>query len=57
VGKIAKKAVRRSVFLTTWHYILSAVLTKTHSFRLYFGGFAHWETNNHTCIIVKSFRG
>jgi len=22
---------------------LSAELTKTHSFRLFFGGFAHWE--------------
>jgi len=33
VGKIAEKAVCRSVFLTMWHCILSAVLTKTHSFR------------------------
>jgi len=29
VGKIADKAVYRSVFLTTWHSILSAELTKT----------------------------
>jgi len=31
-----KKAVCRSVFLTTWHCILSAQFTKTHSFRLLF---------------------
>jgi len=36
VGKIAEKAVYRSVFLTIWHCILSAELTKTHSFRLFF---------------------
>jgi len=34
VGKIAEKAACRSVFLTTLHCILSAELTKTHSFRL-----------------------
>jgi len=34
VGKIAEKAVCRSVFLTTWHCILSVELTKTHLFRL-----------------------
>jgi len=29
--------------LTTWHCILSAELTKTHSFKLFFfGDFAHW---------------
>jgi len=33
VGKIAKKAVCRSVTLTTWHCILSAELTKTHALR------------------------
>jgi len=37
VGKIDEKAVFKSVFLTTWHYILGAELTKTHSFRLFFG--------------------
>jgi len=37
VGKIAEKAVCKSVFLTTWHYILSAKVP--HSFRLFF---AHW---------------
>jgi len=34
VGKIAEKAVSRSVFLTTSHCIFSAELTKMHSFRL-----------------------
>jgi len=28
--------------LTKWHYILSAELTKTHSFTLLFKDFAHW---------------
>jgi len=43
VGKIAKKAVSSgSVFLTTWHCILSAELTKMHSFRLSFDDFVHW---------------
>jgi len=28
--------------LTTWHCLLSAELTKTHSFRLFFGDFAYW---------------
>jgi len=37
VGKIAEKA-----FLTIWHCIFSAELTKTYSFRLFFGNFAHW---------------
>jgi len=32
VGKIAEKAVCNSVFLTTWHCILNAELTKTHSY-------------------------
>jgi len=36
VGKIAQKAVRRSVF---WHCILSAELKKTHSFRHFFWRF------------------
>jgi len=36
MGKIADKAVCRSVFLTTWHCLLSAELTKTHSFRPFF---------------------
>jgi len=38
-GKINEKAVRRSVLLTIWHGILSAKLTKTHSFRLFFWRF------------------
>jgi len=40
VGKIAEKAVYRSVFLTIWHRIFCAELTTTHSFRLFFG---NWE--------------
>jgi len=32
-------AVCKSAFLTTWHCILSVELT--HSFRLFFGDFAH----------------
>jgi len=43
VGKIAEKAVCRSVFLTMWHCILSAELTKMHCFRLFFGDFVHWD--------------
>jgi len=39
VGKITEKAVCESVFFTPWHCILSAELIKTHSFRLFFGGF------------------
>jgi len=39
VGKIAEKAV--------WHCILSAELTKTHSFR-FFGDFAHWVETKHS---------
>jgi len=43
VGKIAERAVCRSVFLTICHCILNAEFTKTHSFRLSFGDFTHWE--------------
>jgi len=39
VGQIAEKAV----FLTILHCIFSAELTKMHSFRLFFGNFAHRE--------------
>jgi len=28
--------------LTIWHCILNVELIKTHSFRLFFGDFAHW---------------
>jgi len=38
--EFAEKLFCRSVFLTTWHCILIAELTKT--FRLFFGDFAHW---------------
>jgi len=39
VGKIVKKAICKSVFLITGHCILSAELTKTHSFRMFFRRF------------------
>jgi len=39
VGKIAKKPICRSVFLTISHCVLSAKLTNTNSFRLFFGRF------------------
>jgi len=42
VGKIAEKAACRSVLLTIWHCILNAELTKTHSFRPFFGDFVDW---------------
>jgi len=38
-AKIAEKAVCRRIFLTAWHCILIAELTKLHSFRQFFGGF------------------
>jgi len=51
VGKIAEKAVCKSVFLC----ILSAELTKTHSFRLFSGDFSHWvETNQFFLNLKKS---
>jgi len=40
-----RKAVFRSVFLTTWHmalYFEWRINKKTHSFRLFFGNFVHW---------------
>jgi len=43
VGKIAEKAACKSVFLTIWHWIFSAKLTKTYSFRPFFVNFAHWN--------------
>jgi len=38
----AEKVVRRSVFLTVWHCILSSELIKTHSFRLFFLPTGHY---------------
>jgi len=56
VGKITEKAVRKSVFLTTWHSIFSAELTKTHSFRLFFGDFALWvKCSSNQVLICSSF--
>jgi len=46
VGKIAQKAVCRSVFLTTWHCILNAELRKNALLQTVwsgdFGDFALW---------------
>jgi len=54
VDKIAKKAVCRSVFfLTKWHCILSAEITKTHSYRLFFGDFAHWVYTKNIFTYMK----
>jgi len=39
--KIEAPSGQNRVFLTIWHCILSAELTKAHSFRL--GEFAQWE--------------
>jgi len=50
VGKIAKKAVCRSVFFTIWHFNLSAELTETHSLRLFFGNFVHWRVISLTLV-------
>jgi len=47
VGKITEKEVRRSVFLTTWHCVLSADLTKHALFQtVFFGDFAHWGSSS-----------
>jgi len=46
VGKIAEKAVCGSVFLTTWHCILSTELEKRTSSDWFFGDFAHWVTTD-----------
>jgi len=49
-AKINNKDICRSVFLTICHCILGVQLAKTHSFRLlhsfrlFFGDFAHWES-------------
>jgi len=43
VGKIAEKAVYKSVFLTKWHCNLSAKLTKRSApSDCCFSDFAHW---------------
>jgi len=43
VGKIAEKAVCRSAFLTTWHCIFSAEVTKSAPLQTVFWHFAHWD--------------
>jgi len=43
--QIAEKAVYKSVFLTVWHYILSAELIKTLLQSAFLMFFAHWVTN------------
>jgi len=40
--KVTSQWAKR-VFLTIWHCILSAEFIKTHSFRLFFGDFVHWD--------------
>jgi len=52
VYKIAEKALCRSAFLTTWHCILSAQLTKRHSFRLFFGDFCPLGNKHIVSIIM-----
>jgi len=47
---IAEKAVCRSVFLTIWHYVLSAKLTKTHSSYCFFWWFCPLG-----CILIFPF--
>ena len=42
-GKIAEKAVWRSVFWAIWRWILNADSTKTHSSVLLFSVFAVWD--------------
>jgi len=42
--------------LTIWHCNLSTELAKTHSFRLFFGDFAHWDSiiiHNNKQILVN----
>jgi len=42
VGKIAEKAVYRSVFFDNMALYFECRINKMHSFRLFFGDFAHW---------------
>jgi len=51
VCKIAEKAVYWSVFLTIWHCILSAELTKIHSFRLLKRSITQFLRKNNQCSI------
>jgi len=47
-GKIAKKSVCKSVFVTIWHCIL--IITKTHFIQtVFFGDFVHWVKS---CMII-----
>jgi len=46
VGKIAEKAVCKSVFL----------IIKTHSFRLFLGDFAHWDTLSRISFFLRESR-
>jgi len=43
VGKIAEKAISRSVFLTTWHVFECRINKKRTPSDCFFGDFAHWE--------------
>jgi len=53
VGKIAEKAVCRSVFLATCHCILNGELTKTHSFRAFFWRFYPLCNQPFKCQILQ----
>ena len=57
-GKIAEKAVWRSVFLTIWHCILNADSTKTHSSSVTFWRFCRLgyllETENNMFFSLET---
>jgi len=60
VGKITEKTVCRSVFLTTWRFILRAELTKVHSFRPFFDDFdcnTRCSNNSKRKVYFKAFEG
>jgi len=54
VGKIAKKNSLKSAFLFIWHSKYTAILlSKIHSFRLFFGDFVHWDGSRVRIIFTK----
>jgi len=63
MGKIAEKAVCRSVFLIILHCILSVELTKRTPSDcallqtvFFFGDFAHWEKGDYIRLFLRIFR-
>jgi len=54
-GQNRQKAVCRSVFVTIWHYIFSAELTKTHSTVFFFGNFALWVNGDKSNLNNRFF--